>query len=209
MHLPELTKHFLSFWDAVLSSWKAISVVCAGAFGILGLLTDFKKSRKDAERGKADVNERKQITKWGYVSLIGILASTIFGVAAQQKEADVDAKKALALAMKADRTLNDIERSLYLLADPTISVSIRVPCNDHVYEKFCVFMRRQGIFKDIPASRINGWPINREIMALVEVYPNLPPGWNHSPNGALCRNLNRPAFLLAMAIRGSGTVARI
>jgi hypothetical protein len=47
------------------------SILLTGAFGILGLLKEFK----DKETGR--------ITKWGGVSLVGILLSSILGVAAQ------------------------------------------------------------------------------------------------------------------------------
>ncbi len=44
-----------------VSAWKASSIVLTGAFGILGLLTEFKEK----QTGK--------ITRWGYISLGGIV----------------------------------------------------------------------------------------------------------------------------------------
>lgn len=45
-----------------VSVWKALSIVVTGAFGILGLLRDFKDKLTN------------KITSWGKVSLIGILS---------------------------------------------------------------------------------------------------------------------------------------
>ena len=68
-----------------VAAWKAGSILLTGGFGILGLFTEFKN--KDS----------KKINKWGYVSLIGIVVSTVLGTAAQIKESDDDAKKTLAI----------------------------------------------------------------------------------------------------------------
>jgi hypothetical protein len=47
-----------------VTAWKAISIALTGAFGILGLATDFKNKHT------------KKITRWGWVSLIGIVVSS-------------------------------------------------------------------------------------------------------------------------------------
>jgi hypothetical protein len=47
-----------------VDAWKAVSVVLTGVFGMLGLLTEFKHP------------ETKQITRWGRVSLAGIILSS-------------------------------------------------------------------------------------------------------------------------------------
>jgi len=66
-----------------VAAWKAASVVLTGFFGVLGLLTDFKKDGS--------------VTRWGYISLTGILVSTVLGTAAQLKESSDDAKRTLTI----------------------------------------------------------------------------------------------------------------
>ncbi len=65
-----------------VTAWKASSIVLTGAFGILGLVKDFKDKKTN------------KVTIWGYISLCGILVSTAFGVIAQLKESsDTDRAK--------------------------------------------------------------------------------------------------------------------
>jgi hypothetical protein len=64
-----------------VSAWKASAIVLTGGFGILGLFKD-----KDSHK----------VTVPGYISLVGIIVSTLFGVAAQLKESS-DAEKAKAV----------------------------------------------------------------------------------------------------------------
>jgi hypothetical protein len=101
-----------------VSVWKASSIVLTGAFGILGLLTEFRN--KDTNR----------ITRWGWLALGGIVLSTTLGTAAQLKESADDAKKALKLAEQSDETLSDIKRAMSPLTPPTVSVTFRIDCND-------------------------------------------------------------------------------
>jgi hypothetical protein len=58
-----------------VSAWKIISIGSTGAFGILGLVTEFKDPIT------------KRLTRWGMVSLSGTVFSTLLGTAAQFKEA--------------------------------------------------------------------------------------------------------------------------
>jgi hypothetical protein len=95
-----------------VSAWKASSIVLTGAFGILGLVKDYKDKTTN------------RITLWGQVSLAGILLSTILGVAAQLKESSDNASKALALARKTDRTLQEVERLLTPLDEPRIHLRL-------------------------------------------------------------------------------------
>jgi hypothetical protein len=97
-------------------AWKAVSIALTGAFGILGLLKDFKNKHT------------KKITVWGWVSLVGIIVSSICGIAAQLKESSDDSARALDLAQKADTTLRDIERALTPIDDPRIKVDILTSC---------------------------------------------------------------------------------
>jgi hypothetical protein len=80
--------------------WKALSIVLTGAFGVLGLLKDYK----DRATGK--------ITVAGRVSLAGILLSSSLGFLAQLKESSdrerasaEAARQTLALARNTDRTV--------------------------------------------------------------------------------------------------------
>lgn len=108
-----------------VSTWKTISIALTGGFGILGLLKDFKDKATN------------RVTPWGWVSLIGIVVSSVCGIAAQLKESHDDAAKTLALAQKSDKTLTEIERSLSPLDDPTLSIGFDIRCDDAKYLAFC------------------------------------------------------------------------
>jgi hypothetical protein len=92
-----------------VSVWKASSIVLTGAFGVLGLLTEFKDK------------ESRKITHWGYVSLAGILVSTILGAAAQIKESADDAEKSLAIVTGIQRELSpsvgELNFTMYFTVD--------------------------------------------------------------------------------------------
>jgi hypothetical protein len=107
----------------LVSAWKATSIVFTGAFGILGLLRDFRDRTTN------------KVTVWGRISLAGILVSTALGVAAQLKETSDQehtrlqtANQALALAKNTDKAVKDIQRSLSPLTPPRISIDLVVPC---------------------------------------------------------------------------------
>ena len=113
--------------------WKVASIVLTGAFGVLGLLTEFK-----------DKNSRK-VTKWGMVSLGGIIISVTFGVIAQykefskqQKDSADRAKQTLALAEKAEESLQDIKRSMSPLDLVNVGFEFDGPCTDRKYRPFCL-----------------------------------------------------------------------
>jgi hypothetical protein len=122
-----------------VSAWKASSIVLTGAFGVLGLLTEFKHK------------ETRKITKWGFISLGGILISTVLGVSAQIKESADDAKKALKVATTSEAMLNDIHRTLLRIDSPTIRISFRssckawIPHNVHDFSQTCKFFKSEGI----------------------------------------------------------------
>jgi hypothetical protein len=96
--------------------WKASSIVLTGTFGILGLVKEFKNKKT----GK--------ITIWGRVSLAGILLSTGLGVVAQLKESSASSAASLKLAQKSDRTLDEIERLLTPLSEPSVEVHYVFEC---------------------------------------------------------------------------------
>jgi hypothetical protein len=82
------------------SIWKAASILITGAFGVLGLVKDFK----DKTTGK--------ITKWGRISLTGILISTALGVVAQLTETSKSKQSAEKTAKQALQIVTDIKRGL-------------------------------------------------------------------------------------------------
>jgi hypothetical protein len=119
--------------------WKAASIVVTGFFGMLALLTEFKNK------------ETNKITAWGYISVIGILASTGFGTVAQLKENSEQeflrqkvADQTLALLKNTDRAVSDIQRILTSIDEPILSVTIKMPCAD-VAEIFCKLPDRAQI----------------------------------------------------------------
>lgn len=114
--------HWLSEFDEI---WKAVSIVLTGAFGILGLVTEFKNKHT------------KQITKWGWISLWGIVASSVFGVTAQVIESRSTAEESLRLAQKADLTLNQIERGISTINDPKITLQMTMDCASERFKEFC------------------------------------------------------------------------
>src|SRR5215831_7690862 len=97
--------------------WKAVSIVVTGFFGVLALLTEFKDK------------ESNRITRWGYVSLIGIVCSAAFGVAAQLKETNDQAKQqqatlqqTLTLVKNTQESVVNIRRVLSAIDEPVVEM---------------------------------------------------------------------------------------
>lgn len=126
--------------------WKTSSIVLTGLFGILGLLTEFKDK------------DTKKVTRWGYISMLGIIVSTILGAGAQVLETQDDANKALKLATESQKmlsgiqqvgkssqqTLNGIERTLTPLDIESVSVRLKLDCSDPIWVHFCEGARRSS-----------------------------------------------------------------
>jgi hypothetical protein len=115
-----------------VTAWKATSVVLTGAFGILGLLKDFKNK------------ETGQVTKWGRVSLAGILLSSGLGVVAQLKESSdqersrqATANQTLALAQKTDLAVRDLQRLLSPFDEPRFNLFFYTSCENPKFKTFC------------------------------------------------------------------------
>jgi len=116
----------------VVSIWKAVSIALTGAFGILGLLTDFRDEDTD------------RLTRWGKVSLTGILLSTVLGVAFQLKESS-DAQESqaktssqtLAIVQATQTTVTDVGRLLTPLSEPQVSVVMSASCRTGRFVKYC------------------------------------------------------------------------
>jgi hypothetical protein len=138
--------------------WKALAIVLTGAFGILGLATEFRHKSS------------KKITKWGYVSLVGIIVSSIGGVWAQfaevmsnQKKAAEDNQRILAIVSatsgtlantrmmmrESNQTTNDIRRVLSPLGASRVMVSWAIPCTSAAYQTVC---------QTIAETRVGGAP---------------------------------------------------
>jgi len=131
-----------------VSLWKAASIVLTGAFGILGLLKDYK----DRATGR--------ITLAGRISLAGILLSSTLGVLVQVKErSDQErsraetARQTLALAQNTATTVKDLQRMLSPLEDLKLTFVFKLPCTGD-FKDACEH-RRQA-----PASSDywNFWP---------------------------------------------------
>jgi hypothetical protein len=121
MHLPDLFSLDFVNW------WKAASILLTGFFGILGLVTEFKNPTT------------RRITKWGFLSLIGILVSMTLGAYSQlletadqnDKRAE-EARRALQLLLSSQQTLNGIQRTLSILGEPTAWASFRITCQEEM-----------------------------------------------------------------------------
>jgi len=105
-----------------LSTWRAISVALTGAFGALGLLTEYRDKKRD------------RVTPWGRVALAGILASTILGVIAQVAESASEYRKT-------QQTVMDLKRLMTPLIDPAIYVTADAFCGE-VFSEFCAAIQR-------------------------------------------------------------------
>lgn len=108
-----------------LNLTKIIGTALSGAFGLLGLLADFR-----------DPNT-KEITRWGRIAFWGIVISTIIALVSQVLEsakATRDARAASAATQeqlrKSDIILREVDRTLNPLDDVRISYWMQVPLDD-------------------------------------------------------------------------------
>jgi hypothetical protein len=147
-----------------VTAWKAVSIALTGAFGILGLLTDFKN------------NHTHKITKWGWISLAGIVVSAVFGVAAQLKESNDNAKKALELAKRTDMALEDMERMLSSLDGAEFTLEFEVPCSTPSFAEFCKAVKQEdyGLLDDSQSPKWKYWlrDFRRGITFEIDVFEN-------------------------------------
>jgi len=131
-----------------VTSWKAVSIVLTGAFGVLGLIKEFKNK------------ETGRITKWGGVSLAGILVSTTLGVFAQlressdqQKAREATAGETLRLAKNTDQTVQDLQRVLSSLEEPRVTLIFHLNCDEPMYKNFCVAVAKTSKYYPYPPDR--------------------------------------------------------
>jgi len=137
-----------------VTAWKATSIVLTGAFGVLGLLKDFK----DKKTG--------QVTKWGKLSLAGILLSSGFGVIAQFKESSRQEKSRQATANQTLETVKDLQRILSRLDDLRVNVGFYLPCDNPKYKAFCLAMNSKTF---VPETAWNKWP-GGDVSLLIQVF---------------------------------------
>ena len=152
-----------------VSAWKAVSIVMTGAFGVLGLIKDFK----DKDTGK--------VTGWGRVSLAGIILSSSLGVAAQLKETSdqektrVDAaKQTFALLQNTAQAIKGIQRTLSPLTEPVISLDFDTPCSNEMYKPICERVKSTSIHFPLPRGEVfeglPKLPANIKLKSLIRFY---------------------------------------
>jgi hypothetical protein len=105
--------------------WKEASIVLTGAFGILGLLKDFKNK----STGK--------VTLWGYVSLAGIVLSTILGLSAQLIQARTESQKSIEEAHRAEDAALQTQRLLSSVKHVKLRIAFKLPCQDQSFTVLC------------------------------------------------------------------------
>jgi len=132
-------------WAAIIKIgivpfWKTVSIVLTGLFGIFGLLTEYR----DKSSGR--------LTKWGWISVLGIACSATTGAAVQWIEIQDDAAKAKAAAVdtlnitksiqqtvdNSGVTLNQIDRLFTRLgSSPTIEFYLSSSCKIPYWRPIC------------------------------------------------------------------------
>lgn len=134
--------------------WKLISIFSTGGFGILALLTKYK-------------TDDGTITRWGKISLAGIVTSTLFGAAAQVKESsdkEVAARAAreqtLLLVQETKRSVEGIERTLDKLSEPLdAEMILELPCVGE-WKDTCALAKDRW-------ERIEKWPEGSSLNVLL------------------------------------------
>lgn len=163
-----------------VTAWKAISIVLTGAFGILGLLKDFKDRATD------------KITVWGRVSLIGILASTLLGVAAQLKESSDQekssnevSKQTLKLVSNTETSVRDIQRMLSPIDEPRFILLFKFSCTDLLFKGVCSNYRATANYFSPPPKIWSYWPggPNVSLPVFMEFFDNEADARNFAKTG--------------------------
>src|ERR1700733_739483 len=126
-----------------VTGFKASSIVLTGAFGVLGLVKDFK-------------DKKGAITKWGRISLAGILLSTGLGVMVQLRESSEAAQKEQKTTAQTLEIVRDIQRGLSPLDDPKFDLSFSVACELPSFAQFCGTLASAGSQSFYAGER--SWP---------------------------------------------------
>jgi hypothetical protein len=115
----------------LLSFTKYLGIFLSAASGILGLLVEFKEEYTD-EQG----NKHKRVTRWGKIALAGILFGALLSTASEfltTLKSRVSAAEELA---RANKVLNEINRSINLLQNPMVSWEFELPLDDPSLSSF-------------------------------------------------------------------------
>jgi hypothetical protein len=110
---------------------KIIGTALSGAFGLLGLLTDYRDQ------------VTKRITRWGKIAFFGIVISTVVALVSQSLESAKqtrDAKAAAAVSEKqiekSDAILHAVDRTIDPLTDIYVTSWLTVPLDDPVMSAY-------------------------------------------------------------------------
>jgi hypothetical protein len=130
--------------DDLVTVGKMLAVVLTGAFGILGLVTEFRNPTT------------KRLTRWGSVSLIGIVVSTTVGVLTQvgetahqnkdrqdqQDKYQADLERNIHISENTNTAVEALRRVLAPLDNLTVSVTLKASCNMRDLKRLCEHARR-------------------------------------------------------------------
>lgn len=121
------------------STWKVVSIAATGFFGILGLVTEFKDPKT------------KKLTRWGAISLGGIVISAVLGIKAQvgeiskqqknerdqQSKIADDTKQTLELSRRTNEAVASLRRLVLPQDAPNLTVTLSASCADVGFKSFC------------------------------------------------------------------------
>lgn len=142
-----------------ITLWKTISIGITAAFGALGILTE----TKDKATGKT--------TKYGYLTLAGIIISAAIGMVAQYKEQSDQERtrteisnQTLKIAKSTEVAVADIKRVITDIGKPRLSITFGIKCKDEL-RLFCDEVKATKGPLDYPeVDRIwSKWPSIRNI----------------------------------------------
>jgi hypothetical protein len=103
---------------------KAVGIVLAGGFSILGLLTEFKDKRTH------------RVTRWGRIALYGIVSSTLVSLLSQTLESWKANADNLSATLATQNQLSALNRVLTQIADIHIHYRFALPLNDTSLEDY-------------------------------------------------------------------------
>lgn len=137
----------------LVGALKLVAIVTSGFFGLLGLVTEFRNK------------ETEKITRWGILSLVGVVLSSSVAFAiqyAESTEAEKTKQKAadetLRIVKNTEGTLSEIQRLLNPIDEPTLSFGFRLNCASESLQKFCRAARQNREDPDKDKSTWRSWP---------------------------------------------------
>ncbi len=124
--------------DFIITALKLIAVTLTGAFGALGLLTDYRNE------------ETKEITHYGKIALYGIIISTVVALSTQALEFWGEKDKAIKAAIEAKEasermeiTLNNINRLLQPLGKVKVAFKFTISAEDPGVAEYIAMLRNE------------------------------------------------------------------